>query len=362
MIMPVHKIRNIQLGKDTRRLAFVTLLLFVMFAVTVITGMYSTAQAGERERFVRVGAEQRSYILYSTVNPGMGGKPPAVVIVLHGEGSDVEQAKRQTGMSRLAENKGFWVIYPQATNRGSRGMEAWNADTCCGDAAVRKVNDVGYISAIIDDVKKRYRIDASRIYVVGHSNGAMLAYKLACEIPDKVAAIATNAGIGIFTGCEKNKRRVPIMHIHGTADNCMPFEGGQQCGGCRASLMRAYGFPGTDDSFACHAVMPAISSWMSWNGCGGGRPLKYNIGGMECEVSDNCLAPVGVCTVEQGGHVWHGGEYAPEFCKMNTYNKLCRQYKEERGEINKSLQLSQMMWVFLEKFTLGNSGWPDRTP
>lgn len=333
---------------------------FVVFCVVFVLGSASFAQAAQQERFVRVGAEQRSYILHSTVNGGFGGTPPPVVIVLHGEGSDAEQVQRQTGMSRLAESKGFWVIYPQATNTGSRGMEGWNAGTCCGDAAARKVNDVGYITAIIDDVKKRYRIDASRIYVVGHSNGAMLAYRLACEIPDKIAAVAANAGIGIFTGCDKNDRRVPIMHIHGTADNCMPFEGGQHCGGCRASLMRGYGFPGTDAGFSCHAVMPAITSWMNWNDCGPGRGLSYNIGGMECKVSDNCQAPVAICKIEQGGHVWHGGKYAPEFCKESADSKLCRQYRKDRGEIKGSLQLSEMMWVFLEKFTLGNSGWPDK--
>jgi polyhydroxybutyrate depolymerase len=173
-----------------------------------------------------VFGERRDYRLYRPVLPG--GEEVPLMIVLHGGLGNANAIETTTGMNAVAFSEKFVVAYPEGTEGQSdelKDRRTWNAGGCCGAAVRWNVDDVGFISAMIDDIAARQPIDLDRVYVTGMSNGAMLAYRLACEIPDKVAAVIPVAGTPAVDDCS-NAKEVPVLHIHGEADAQVPIEGG----------------------------------------------------------------------------------------------------------------------------------------
>ena len=150
------------------------------------------------------------------------------MIVLHGGLGNAEHIEKSSGMNLVADTGPFIVAYPNGTpGRLSimKNRRTWNAGDCCGIATRRIINDVKFIQKMIEDIASQYNIDRTRIYVTGMSNGAMMAYRLACEIPELIAAIIPVSGTLTFNSCEKGKD-VPVMHIHGELDENIPYSGG----------------------------------------------------------------------------------------------------------------------------------------
>jgi polyhydroxybutyrate depolymerase len=104
-------------------------------------------------------------------------------------------------------------------------ITSWNAGTCCAPATDALENDVLLTSAIIEAVKKNYDIDSSRVWAAGHSNGGMMAYRLACDLSDKITAIAVVVGSLVDTSCNP-ANQVSLLHIHGDLDPLVPVQGG----------------------------------------------------------------------------------------------------------------------------------------
>jgi polyhydroxybutyrate depolymerase len=104
-------------------------------------------------------------------------------------------------------------------------ITSWNAGTCCAPANDALENDVLLTSAIIEAVKKNYDIDSSRVWAAGHSNGGMMAYRLACDLSDKITAIAVVVGSLVDTSCNP-ANQVSLLHIHGDLDPLVPVQGG----------------------------------------------------------------------------------------------------------------------------------------
>ena len=183
---------------------------------------------GPRTRHdLMIQGKKRSYSLY---RPALrkGEKAP-LMIVLHGGLGNAGTAEENTGMNAVAAGNKFFVAYPEGTGGRigkMRDRRTWNAGRCCGPAVRRNVDDVGFISAMIDDIAAGHPIDLTRVYVTGMSNGAMMAYRLACEIPEKLAAIIPVAGTLAVNDCSKAKE-VPVLHIHGDRDTHVPIEGGR---------------------------------------------------------------------------------------------------------------------------------------
>src|SRR5690606_41449164 len=87
------------------------------------------------------------------------------------------------------EEAGFIAVFPNGLSPARSGMLAtWNAGACCARARDEQVDDVGFLRAVLADVKRRIRVDASRVYVVGMSNGAMMAYRIACQASGDIRA------------------------------------------------------------------------------------------------------------------------------------------------------------------------------
>lgn len=171
----------------------------------------------------------RRYRLYVPTSLEAGRSAP-LLVALHGGLGWGEQFATNSGFDGLAESNRFIVVYPDGTNAqaGSTRLLTWNGGFCCGAAAERNVDDVGFIGRVIDEVSRAAPVDASRVFATGHSNGAILAYRLACELGDRISAIGVQAG-AIDPGCRPT-RPVSVFHLHGLADTNIPIDGGKGTG------------------------------------------------------------------------------------------------------------------------------------
>lgn len=152
-----------------------------------------------------------------------------LVLALHGLGSTGAAFAQLTGLSAFADQHGFAVAYPDAhpaphvlgLTRGSSANSgrAWNAGDCCGDASA---NDVAYLVDVVAAAAQHTKIDKHRVYVIGLSNGGMMALRAICDAPTVFAAAGSVAGPYLGQTC----RRPVWRHLHGGADPVVPFHGG----------------------------------------------------------------------------------------------------------------------------------------
>jgi polyhydroxybutyrate depolymerase len=157
------------------------------------------------------------------------GRPVPLLVALHGGLGSGPQFEQNSGFDGLAEANRFIVVYPNGTPIRSTAPThlVWNGGGCCSVAAESQenVDDVGFISALITKLEGQYDIDRTRVYATGHSNGAILAERLACEISDQVVAIGVQAGDLMIDRCQMSQP-VSVLEIHGTADQNIPINGG----------------------------------------------------------------------------------------------------------------------------------------
>lgn len=169
---------------------------------------------------------QRHYRLYVPASASTGGDVP-LLLALHGGLGTSEQFAINSGFDGLAESNRFIVVYPDgvgALPNGS-GAQTWNGGYCCGAAARLDVDDVTFIRLLLDEIERRQPIDTARVYAAGHSNGAIMAYRLACELSDHIVAIGVQAGSLGVDRCVPSTP-VSVFHLHGTADTNHPIDGG----------------------------------------------------------------------------------------------------------------------------------------
>src|SRR5262249_51407591 len=126
----------------------------------------------------------------------------------------------------VADREGFVTVYPDGTGPFGDRLHMWNSGACCGSAQWAAVDDVGFLLAVMDDVATRTPVDPTRVYVTGLSNGGMMAYRLAAEASDRIAAIAPVAGSRAAV-LDDAVRVMPVMHVHSVDDPVVPFAGGE---------------------------------------------------------------------------------------------------------------------------------------
>ncbi len=181
----------------------------------------ATAAVSEMRRIVSDGRDREYWIFVPEALDR--SKPVALVLWLHGSGALVPgEDWRSSGLGELARQRGFVVVFPQAYG----STRQWNAGVCCGDASAAGVDDVAFVARIIDAVAKEYPIDADRVYAGGFSMGGTMSNRLACDLADRFAAIATVPGTFYATGCRPS-RPVSVIALHGTGDLAMPYDGGK---------------------------------------------------------------------------------------------------------------------------------------
>jgi polyhydroxybutyrate depolymerase len=228
--------------------------------------------------------------------PAPTGAP--ILLVLHGGGGNPDQIARNSGMSVPANRAGYAVIYPAGTGRR---LLTWNGGYCCGQAARLGIDDIAFLDAVIADAARRFGLDSSRIYITGMSNGSLMAEAYAASRPDAVKAVAGVAGT-LDPAAFPVRGAVPLLHIHGTEDAQVPFEGGKGSDGY------------TDTDFT--SVADVIVAFRRANGGGlseSTRVIDPEDDGMrtvETTWSRGRVPIVRLLAIEGGGHVWPGGRRA----------------------------------------------------
>jgi len=293
-------------------------------AAVLLSVAASDLDAGTHTRNLTVDGRSRSYIVYVPKRDAPDAPWP-VVLVFHGGGTNARSMITFCGLNEKADEAGFLAVYPNGTGTFRRVL-TWNGGNCCGYAMRNNVNDVKFVGALLDDLGSVIEVDEKRIYATGMSNGAIMCYRLASDMADRIAAIAPVAGpVGTKT-CSPTSP-VPVCHFHGTADEFAPYKGGVG----RRSLTRT--------NF--YSVDHSIRAWVKANGCDSAPkttklPEKVSDG---TRVSRTVYsggkdgAEVILYTIEGGGHTWPGQETRMEFLGVYT----------------KDVSANDVMWDFFKR-------------
>lgn len=168
----------------------------------------------------------RKYIQYIPATYD-GSTAVPVVFSLHGLGDNMNNFS-QVGFHQVADTANFIVITPEALVSPLVNATAWNSGAGVGPFVLNEdVNDVGFLSAVLDSLTRHFNIDQTRVYATGFSMGGFMSNRLACELNNRIAAIASVAGtIGSGINCQP-ARAMPVCHFHGTADGTVAYEGNQ---------------------------------------------------------------------------------------------------------------------------------------
>lgn len=273
------------------------------------TGVACSGEVGPRERELSVESGGRARTFQVHIPPAYDGTTPLpVVLNYHGRTNTSSQQRRLSEMDATADSEGFIVVYPDGVG------ETWNAGLCCGESMTRDIDDVAFTSAMIDALEGALCMNNRRVYATGLSNGGFMAHKLACELSDRIAAIAPVAGTNLTTGCSPS-RPVPVLHFHGDADLIVPYRG-------------FGGFVSVDDT---------MDGWVERNGCSAGSSEDLDRGDALCESWSGCTdgATVRLCTIRGGGHQWPGGVTIPGL-----------------GSNTSDISATEMMWQFFSMHSL----------
>ena len=211
-----------------------------------------TLARGDHTISIEHDGRRRSYLLHV---PAATGRARPLVLAFHGGGGEAEGYKAYAGLDALADREGFIVAYPNGSGLLPRRLLTWNAGDCCGFAMNQRVDDVGFAIAVIDDVARRIAVDERRVYATGHSNGAMMAYRLGAERANRIAAIAPVAGAYNLAAFSPSQP-VSVLHIHSVDDPRALYKGGS-----------GPPFPGTNVRASHRPVMEGLEKWRAHDGC-----------------------------------------------------------------------------------------------
>lgn len=226
---------------------------------------------------------ERTFRLYAPSTLGPGERAPLLIAMHGGVGSGV-QFQANSGFDGLAEANRFFVVFPDGIGAaGTDQVRTWNGGYCCGPSAKNEVDDVTFISMLIDKLEAELTIDPARVFAAGHSNGGIMAYRLACELSEKIVAVGLQASSLGIDRCEPTKP-VSLLHIHGLADQNHPVEGGEGTQGISGvafrpardgvtTLARVDACPGSSTT----AALPANADVTveSWQPCRDGTEVQF---------------------------------------------------------------------------------------
>jgi polyhydroxybutyrate depolymerase len=259
--------------------------------------------------------QEREYLLYvpKSYDPR---KPTALVISMHGGAGWPAMQKDTSRWNTLSESHGFIVVYPSGIS--GRGPRAWHMNPS------GLARDVRFISDLIDTLKAAYNIDSTRVYADGLSNGGGMAFVLSCTLSDRIAAVGMVASAQLlpFDWCT-DRRAVPMIAFHGTADRTVPYHGGK-------SWVAPVAFPD----------MPTwAADWARRNRCSP-NPVESAAAAdvTRLEYTDCAdAAAVVLYTVMGGGHSWPGGGPLPEWLV---------------GPTSRSIDATSQIWAFFREHRL----------
>lgn len=191
----------------------------ILISLFFEAGFFCSAQSGVNSiDSVFTGGNYRKFRVYI---PNMydGTKPVPLILNFHGYTSNAAQQQIYSNFMAIADTANFIIAHPEGST--ILGSQFWNT------GLLSSPDDVLFTSDMISFLMAKYNIDFSRIYSCGMSNGGIMSYYLACNLPSRIAAIASVTGSmfnGWYTACDPG-RPIPVMEIHGTADGVVPYNG-----------------------------------------------------------------------------------------------------------------------------------------
>jgi polyhydroxybutyrate depolymerase len=274
------------------------------------------------------GGRQRTFLYRDPPATAAGLRP--LVIGLHGRLGDGASQEKLTGCSQLAAREGLALVFPDGIRR------SWADARGTTPASKDGVDDVAFLSALIDLFVAQHRVDPSRVYVMGMSNGGFMTLTTACALSNKVAAAVSVTGLmstALVKSC-RPARPIPVALVLGDADPLVPYRGGQMggAGGVVLSGRESADFwvaaNGCSDDPTTEPIPDADpkdgtrSSRLRWTSCRGG-------------------AEVQLVTVTGGGHTWPGG-----------YQYLGEMFI---GRTSRDFSANELAWEFFRRFSLHTS-------
>jgi polyhydroxybutyrate depolymerase len=270
---------------------------------------------------IRVDGRERTYAL-PVPKSYVGTKTTPLVIALHGRLGTGEGQERLGHSDKSSEVHGFLVVYPDGLDRSwADGRGASPSDT-------KGVDDVKFLSELIDKISTEYKIDSAHVYATGMSNGGLMSGRLGCELSEKIAAVGivgASLSPNVASRCHPEKP-VSVLIVQGTKDPLVPFAGGP------LRRNRSHG-----EALSHEA---AVQKWVEINPCSK-LPKRQHIpdgagDGTSIEIAaySGCAggAQVAGYTVEDGGHTWPGGiQYLPSALI---------------GKTSRNLDASETIWEF----------------
>lgn len=286
---------------------FTAILFFQLFFIAANAQNYS---------FV-YDSQVRNYIVHLPAGYTSSGNYP-LVFNFHGYTSNALQQQFYTGMDAVADSNHFIVVYPDGINN------AWNVGFGFG-AYNTGVDDVGFTNALLDTLMAHYSINPARVYACGMSNGGYMSHRLACELENRIAAVASVTGLlNDSTAYYCNTSRyVPVMQIHGTADPVVSYNGGFQSQSVEATLTFWFTNNGctvpadTSDFPDINTADNTTVQRIWYNSCNGGSEVMFY-------------------KVINGGHTWPGGAIDIP----------------SNGNTNRDINASANIWQFFNRFTI----------
>lgn len=241
--------------------------------------------------------QQRQYLLRLPPGQPSDRRGWPLVLVFHGGAGDTLNAERMTGFTTLGQQRGFAVLYPQGTPAAGQRLGTWNATHCCGTAMRQRVDDTGFVAAVLDQVLQRQAIDAKRVYAAGLSNGGLMVHRVAAAYPERWAAIAPVIA-SLFGDEPTPASPVPTFIINGELDTAIPVDGGPPGG----RFKRAW---------SGQALLPVSAQSLYWaqaNGCRAGPDKQFTATHVHWRYSCPAGRDVERVLVTGVGHAWPGGQ------------------------------------------------------
>jgi polyhydroxybutyrate depolymerase len=240
----------------------------------------------------------REYVLY-VPNSYDGASPVPVLFNFHGFGGNASEFMNDADMRAVAESDTFILVYPQGSCL--EGSSHWNACPTGGDNK-SNADDLGFVESMINEISSQYNIDMERIYAAGYSNGGMMAYGLANYKSDLIAAVASVSG-AMLDCIGQTSRPIPVVHLHGTSDGVLPYNGSSDWSSTQSTLDHWINFNNT-------ITVPTVSTDNS-----GGMSIEHYVYDQgDSSVSVEHYKYIG------GEHVWFSTTYQGQNASKIVWN------------------------------------------
>jgi polyhydroxybutyrate depolymerase len=273
---------------------------------------------------------QRQYIVHLPTGYNNNNPTPAV-IVLHGGSGNYQSVQGFTQMNFVSNQNDFLAVYPQGIGSAPPGYSWADGRNTTADQA--GIDDVGFMSKLIDRLYNDYNIDTNRVYICGFSNGGFMTQRLACETPELFAAIGglgCSVDINLIQTCNPNQA-VPMAYFSGTADPEVPYNGGAMNNPTVTPIV---------------SVDTAVQFWVNNNNCQTAEPVVNILDNVPEDSSTvelykytdcDCDADFYFYKIINGGHTWPGVP-VPQFPQL--------------GNTNEDIHASYLLWDFFSQFSL----------